>query len=93
LPPNAQPRHQGHIPGRKRQRPRIDAAERQARRVLGRPLTIDEIRGGFRVSFSRIFGEQATFLRASDGVDRYGEHAERYEGVNFFGEAADQNGD
>jgi hypothetical protein len=47
----------------------------------------------FRVSFSRIFGEQATFLRASDGVDRYGEHAERYEGVNFFGEAADQNGD
>ena len=46
-----------------------------------------------RVSFSRIFGEQATFLRAPDGVDRYGEHASRYENVNFFGETADQNGD
>jgi hypothetical protein len=42
-----------------------------------------------RVSFSRVFGEQATFLRASDSVDRYGEHASRYESVNFFGEAAD----
>lgn len=47
-----------------------------------------------RVSFSRVFGEQATFLRAPDGVNRYGEHASRYEGVNFFGEAADpENGD
>jgi len=56
-------------------------------------LTQSEDEPLFRVSFSRVFGEQATFLRASDGVDRYGEHAERYEGVNFFGEAADQNGD
>jgi hypothetical protein len=47
-----------------------------------------------RVSFSRVFGEQATFLRAPDGVSRYGEHAVRYEGVNFFGAAADpENGD
>ena len=47
-----------------------------------------------RVSFSRVFGEQATFLRAPDGVDRYGEHAARYEGVNFFGETADpENGE
>jgi hypothetical protein len=46
-----------------------------------------------RVSFSRVFGEQATFLRSPDGVDRYGEHAERYEGLNFFGETADPNGD
>jgi hypothetical protein len=47
-----------------------------------------------RVSFSRVFGEQATFLRAPDGVDRYGEHASRYESVNFFGETADpENGD
>ena len=48
----------------------------------------------FRVSFSRVFGEQATFLRASDCVDRYGEHAERYETVNFFGETSDpENGE
>ena len=47
-----------------------------------------------RVSFSRVFGEQATFLRAPDGVDRYGEHAGRYESVNFFGETADpENGE
>ncbi len=47
-----------------------------------------------RVSFSRIFGEQATFLRAPDGVDRYGAHASRYENVNFFGETAEsENGD
>ena len=43
-----------------------------------------------RVSFSRVFGEQATFLRAPDGVNRYGEHASRYDNVNFFGEAADK---
>jgi hypothetical protein len=47
-----------------------------------------------RVSFSRVFGEQATFLRAPNGVDRYGEHAANYEGVNFFGAAADpENGE
>jgi hypothetical protein len=47
-----------------------------------------------RVSFSRIFGEQATFLRAPDGVDFYGQHAERYESVNFFGETSDsENGE
>jgi hypothetical protein len=47
-----------------------------------------------RVSFSRVFGEQATFVRAPDGVNRYGEHAARYEGVNFFGETADpENGE
>jgi hypothetical protein len=46
-----------------------------------------------RVSFSRVFGEQATFLRSPDGVDRYGEHASRYEGLNFFGVTADPNGD
>jgi hypothetical protein len=47
-----------------------------------------------RVSFSRIFGEQATFLRAPDGVDFYGQHAERYESVNFFGETSEpENGE
>lgn len=43
-----------------------------------------------RVSFSRVHGEQATFLMADDGVDRYGEDADRYEGLNFFGAAADK---
>jgi len=47
-----------------------------------------------RVSFSRVFGEQATFLRAPDGVNRFGEDAARYESVNFFGETADpENGE
>jgi hypothetical protein len=40
-----------------------------------------------RVSFSRIHGEHATFLMADDGVDRFGEHADRYANLNFFGEA------
>ena len=47
-----------------------------------------------RVSFSRVFGEQATFLRAPDGINRFVEDASRYEGVNFFGETADpENGE
>jgi len=53
-------------------------------------LTETEDQEPVRVSFSRVFGEQATFLRAPDGVDRYGEHASRYDSVNFFGEAADK---
>jgi len=44
-----------------------------------------------RVSFSRVFGEQATFVFASDGVDQYGEHAERFDTLNFFGEAPDRD--
>jgi hypothetical protein len=44
-----------------------------------------------RVSFSRVFGEQATFLMAEHGIDQFGEHALRYEGLNFFGEAPDQD--
>jgi hypothetical protein len=47
-----------------------------------------------RVSFSRVFGEQATFLRAPDGVNCFGEDASRYESVNFFGAASDsENGE
>jgi hypothetical protein len=38
------------------------------------------------VSFSRIAGERATFVRGPDGVTSYGEHAQLYEPVNFFGE-------
>ena len=40
-----------------------------------------------RVSFSRVHGEEATFVMADDGVDSFGSDASRYEGVNFFGEA------
>jgi hypothetical protein len=45
--------------------------------------------GSVRVSFSRVYGERATFVFAEDKVERYGEHASRYDGLNFFGEAAD----
>ncbi len=46
-----------------------------------------------RVTFSRIHGEHATFLMADSGIDRFGEHADRYAAVNFFGAAADpENG-
>jgi hypothetical protein len=38
-----------------------------------------------RVNFSRIAGERATFVRGESGVRSYGEHADRYETVNFFG--------
>lgn len=46
-----------------------------------------------RVSFSRIHGEHATFLMADDGIDRFGEHADRYAAVNFFGEAKSPRAD
>ena len=54
-------------------------------------LTDGDNGGVVRVSFSRVFGEQATFLMAKNGVDQFGEHASRYEGFNFFGEAADRD--
>jgi hypothetical protein len=38
------------------------------------------------VAFSRVAGEHATFVRGPSGVRSFGEHAERYEAVNFFGE-------
>ena len=44
-----------------------------------------------RVSFSRVFGEQATFVMTGHGIDQFGDHALRYEGLNFFGEAPDQD--
>ena len=47
----------------------------------------DEDDAPVRVSFSRIHGEHATFLMADDGVDRFGEHSDRYDTLNFFGEA------
>ena len=46
-----------------------------------------------RVSFSRIFGEHATFLVTQAGVRRFGEHAARYETVNFFGAGDVEAGD
>jgi hypothetical protein len=53
----------------------------------------DENDSPVRVTFSRIHGEHATFFIADAGVDRFGEHADRYEAVNFFGAAADpENG-
>lgn len=46
-----------------------------------------------RVNFSRVHGEKATFLMTRSGVDRFGEDADRYSAVNFFGVAADpENG-
>jgi hypothetical protein len=39
------------------------------------------------VSFSRVHGEEATFLMSDDEVSSFGSHANRYEDVNFFGEA------
>ncbi|MFV2072010.1 MAG: hypothetical protein ACC742_05075 [Thermoanaerobaculales bacterium] len=50
-------------------------------------LTLSEDGTPVRVSFSRVYGERATFVFAADHVDRYGEHAERYASLNFFGEA------
>jgi hypothetical protein len=38
------------------------------------------------VAFSRVAGEHATFVRGPDGVRSFGEHADRYDAVNFFGE-------
>ena len=39
-----------------------------------------------RVAFSRVAGERATFVRGENGLRSFGEDAELYEGVNFFGE-------
>ncbi len=41
------------------------------------------------VSFSRVAGEHATFVRDAHGVESFGEHAGRYEPVNFFGAGKD----
>ncbi len=38
-----------------------------------------------RVAFSRVAGEHATFICGPRGVSSFGEHAGRYEGMNFFG--------
>jgi hypothetical protein len=40
----------------------------------------------FEVHFSRIFGRHATFVVRDGQVQRFGEHAESYQAVNFFGE-------
>jgi hypothetical protein len=44
-----------------------------------------------RVAFSRVAGEHATFVCGPRGVSSYGEHAERYEGMNFFGAGDDES--
>jgi len=54
-------------------------------------LTLNDDDAPVRVSFSRVFGEQATFVMTGHGIDQFGEHAPRYEGLNFFGEAADRD--
>lgn len=40
----------------------------------------------FQVHFSRIFGKHATFVIRDGRVHSFGEHAESYGAVNFFGE-------
>ena len=52
-----------------------------------------EEEGATRVSFSRVYGERATFVFADQKVERYGEDAGLYNGLNFFGEAADREVD
>ena len=42
-----------------------------------------------RVDFSRVAGEHATFVRGPRGLDSFGEHAQRYENLNFFGAGDD----
>lgn len=38
-----------------------------------------------RVDFSRVYGEHATFVVVGDQVRRFGDHADKYDTVNFFG--------
>ncbi len=38
-----------------------------------------------RVEFSRVFGTHATFVISEDEVDAYGEDADGYDPMNFFG--------
>ena len=38
-----------------------------------------------RVQFSRVFGQHATYLLSRTGVKRYGEHAESFDPINYFG--------
>jgi hypothetical protein len=42
------------------------------------------------VSFSRIFGEHATYLVTEDRIRTFGESAGTYGACNFFGEGADR---
>jgi predicted RNA-binding Zn-ribbon protein involved in translation (DUF1610 family) len=43
-------------------------------------------RSPFDVHFSRIFGTHATFVVRDGTVSSFGEHANNYHAVNFFGE-------
>ena len=44
-----------------------------------------------RVNFSRKFGEQATYFVTSENVRSFGENAEVYSNVNFFGEGIEKD--
>jgi len=43
-----------------------------------------------KVNFSRILGEHATYFTTSESVRSYGDNAERYGNINFFGASSDQ---
>ena len=45
----------------------------------------DERGKSAKITFSRVFGEHATFMHTAHGVRRFGEHAEKYVPANFFG--------
>jgi len=61
--------------------------------VFARSMADADNGGMVRVSFSRVFGEKATFVTAPDGVARFGSDADQYEGINFFGEAWEPEGE
>lgn len=52
-------------------------------------LLADQDGEKFTVNFSRVYGERATFFSAKGKIDRFGEDAEGYDVVNFFGAGND----
>ena len=66
---------------------RVDLTSSTNNRLVDLVTYEEEDSQAMRVSFSRVHGEEATFLMAEDGVSSFGSHANLYEDVNFFGEA------
>lgn len=57
----------------------------RASRKLAELLLVQPGHGRRRIQFSRIYGEHATFILNGEKVTPYGEHADAYDEINFFG--------
>jgi len=73
---------------------RVDLTSSINNRLVDLVTREEEDGQDMRVSFSRVHGEEATFLMGDNGINRFGADASQYDDeVNFFGAAKGSNGD